>query len=286
MSFFNFFQNLFAGGNNQRPPNDRYEEHWEPRHSFRNPIWQNDEDDDDEIGDNDFRNPRHGFHFHIFSDPLQITKFFETEMDNMLKGFFSGFGQGEITSPFGNDEVFKALPHGKPQRKENLRDEFLKPGYEQPALDQSGFSKPKVDADLDGKVSTDELMKVWTKPSTSQEIQTYSPNRQFNIQSFGKSIITRSIRRPDGTMEQHRTVKDSEGNEETTVTRQIGDKTHTVVTKLDKNGIQTTTENLVNIDENELKDFEKKWSIQPQPRNDFPLSNFPWHKFFSPSPKL
>lgn len=30
-------------------------------------------------------------HFKIFSEPLEMTRYFESQMDNMLKNFFSGF---------------------------------------------------------------------------------------------------------------------------------------------------------------------------------------------------
>lgn len=44
---------------------------------------------------------------------------------------------------------------------------------------------------------------------------------------FGQSIISQSIRKPDGTLETRRIVRDSEGNTKTTVTRTVNGKTET-----------------------------------------------------------
>lgn len=94
-------------------------------------------------------------------------------------------------------------------------------------------------------------MKLWkNEPSNSGAVQEYKPQRSF--QSFGQSMSTRIVQLPDGTVEQHKTVRDSEGNEEITVTRQIGDKKYTVVTKKDKTGAETKIEDLYNMDESEF----------------------------------
>ena len=57
------------------------------------------------------------------------------------------------------------------------------------------------------------------------------------------------IRKPDGTIEQKQIIKDYEGNEETIVSHQIGDKIHTIITKIDKNGVETKTEDFSDISE-------------------------------------
>lgn len=50
-------------------------------------------------------------------------------------------------------------------------------------------------------------------------------------------------------IEQKKTVRDSSGREETTVTRTLGDKSHTLTTRVDPSGIPETTETFTNIDE-------------------------------------
>lgn len=67
---------------------------------------------------------------------------------------------------------------------------------------------------------------------------------------------TRIIKRSDGTIEKHQTFKDNDGNEQTIVRRQIGDKVHELITNRNKAGNETTTENFINI--NESKKQKKK----------------------------
>lgn len=79
-------------------------------------------------------------------------------------------------------------------------------------------------------------------------------------------------------METHRTVRDNEGNEETTITRKIGDKEHTVTKRRDKNGKEEIIENLVNLDEKDLDSFLHKKLPEFQPPDVHKPSIF--DKFF------
>lgn len=95
---------------------------------------------------------------------------------------------------------------------------------------------------------------MWKNHSKVDAVQESRP--QFSTKSFGKSVSTRIVRRPDGTVEQHQTFKDSNGNEEIKITRQIGDKVHTVVTKKTKDGLEEKSENLINMDESKPENFQ------------------------------
>ncbi|XP_043270868.1 HCLS1-associated protein X-1 [Venturia canescens] len=283
MSIFDtFFQKLFGRRNNHQPPNQDFEDHRQYGDRFRNPIWQTDDDDDDEAGD--FRHPGTGMHFSVFSDPVEMTRYFESQMDNMLKNFFHGFGQGfgNAIENFEDNGSLPALPAPQPK---SLRESFLKPGYEYPQSKESGA--PKLDHDLDGQLSAADLTKVWKEPDSVEPRQSQMPHSQFSFRSFGKSMSTQMIRQPDGTIEQRQTITDSDGNTETIITRQFGDKTHTIKTRRDKNGVETKTEDLINLDENQLADFEKKWQPVEGPKIESgTLSSFPWHKYFNFNPKL
>ncbi|XP_016133333.1 HCLS1-associated protein X-1-like [Sinocyclocheilus grahami] len=77
---------------------------------------------------------------------------------------------------------------------------------------KDGLLKPKEgekkeDGDLDSQVSSGGLDQILT-PAPSQP----------NIRSTFKSVSVTKVVRPDGTVEERRTVRDGEGNEETTVT--------------------------------------------------------------------
>lgn len=67
--------------------------------------------------------------------------------------------------------------------------------------------------------------------------------------SFGRSVRKEIIRRPDGTVQKKQIIRDNEGNEETVISKEIGDKTYIVTIKKDKNGIETKSEDLINMDE-------------------------------------
>lgn len=57
------------------------------------------------------------------------------------------------------------------------------------------------------------------------------PNHEGNYpfaKSFSQSIVTKTIRKPDGTLETTRTVQDSKGNRTTSITRSKDGKTETV----------------------------------------------------------
>lgn len=78
---------------------------------------------------------------------------------------------------------------------------------------------------------------------------------------FGQSIISQSIRKPDGTMETKRIVRDSEGNTKTTLTRTVNGKTETT----------TTIENDGNLKKKmiEPRGFETGFNILNLDRNMF-----------------
>nr|XP_019957502.1 PREDICTED: HCLS1-associated protein X-1 isoform X1 [Paralichthys olivaceus] len=73
----------------------------------------------------------------------------------------------------------------------------------------------KEDRDLDSAVSARGLDQILTPPAG----QTPSQPR---IQSFFQSVSITKVVKPDGTVEERRTVRDGKGNEETTVTRSGG----------------------------------------------------------------
>ncbi|XP_011881428.1 PREDICTED: uncharacterized protein LOC105569519 isoform X2 [Vollenhovia emeryi] len=239
------------------------------RSSFRNPIWQSDEDDDEDDIDN-FRHPESALHFNVFSNPLEMTLYFESQIDDILKNFFSF-----SNTPF-DDKGVAALPFAAPEKNDNLRDRVLKSEPDTFAVADVPFES-KIDTDLDGRVSTKEFLTMWNKGNV--EVKQPSVPNHFSI---GRSVRKEIVRRPDGTVVKKRVIRDSEGNEETIVSKEIGDKTHVVTIRKDKNGIETRSEDLINMDESQLKDFtEKCESVK-----DSSFNRFPWEKFFGPNPKL
>jgi len=159
--------------------------------------------------------------------------FFESQRD-MSKDFF-GFGN-----------TFSALPFAAPEKDENLRDRMLKSKLD--------TFEDKVDTDLDGRISAEEFSKMWNKGN----IHTTKPSVSSSFHFSNRIKIKRG---PNGSTEKKQVIRDNEGNEETIISREINDKKYVVTTKKDKNGIETKSEDLVNMDETELKDFIQKMEM-------------------------
>jgi len=217
--------------------------------TFKNPIWDPDEEDD---SDSDFRHvPSTPFGFRIFSgDPIDMHRFFEQQFEDMLKSFgaFVGpsmFGSGLMDVPDMHEEP-RMLP---PPSGGNVhpQDRYLKPSFEKK------FSTPnRKDSDID------EQFKHGAIQEYLPQGRTYEPT--IPAQSFSRSVISRTIRRPDGGIEHHKTMVGSNGEEITTITRKLGDQSHTLTTTKKPEGQVEKTEELVNLNEGDLQDFEKKWS--------------------------
>ncbi|XP_057336149.1 uncharacterized protein LOC130674744 [Microplitis mediator] len=300
MTFFrDLFQNLFGGNRRNEYDHQGFDDRQHYGDKFRNPIWRNDEEDSDDYVD-EYRgfgqNPQE-FHFQIFTNPFEMTRYFETQMQNMMKDFFNfGFNHDSVIGEnFGDHH--EGLPQLLPppvQGKKNPRDEVLKPGYDLPSQDPGDLNS-KRDQDLDGKITAGDFSRIWQDVEIPDEKQlvvpedgrSVVPRSNFKFNSFGKSVMSQIIRRPDGTVEERKSVTDSEGNCETTIKRKVGDKIYTSVTKRDKNGVESKTENFENIPESEIKNFDSNWKPLEEPKIDVgPLSKFPWEKFFDFNPKL
>lgn len=101
------------------------------------------------------------------------------------------------------------------------------------------------------RINKESLVKFWQDPSSRQIESIIQPEKKsctgFNFS--GSLSSTRIITRGDGTVEKHQTFKDNQGNEKTVVRRQIGDKVHELIKNRDKSGIESTTENFINMNE-------------------------------------
>ncbi|CAG5074083.1 Protein of unknown function [Cotesia congregata] len=92
MPFFrDLFQNLFGGSLTQDHNNQRFDDRQHSGNEFRNPIWQNDEEDGDDYVDEyrGFSQGPNGFHFQIFTNPLEMSRYFESQIDSMMRDFFN-----------------------------------------------------------------------------------------------------------------------------------------------------------------------------------------------------
>ena len=175
--------------------------------------------DDDQIPHNS--NPEDGDHFRgsfrVFFNPLEMDKFFNQQFDEMLKIF--GFGHG------GQHEQFFPLQQDELPDNEGTRDFMLKrdnhPGYL-----KADFNQKDTEIEAD-QVSPEDLSKLYSSPAP----QPYSTQR-FQTQSFS----SRTVQLPDGSVEEHTTVKDHEGRETSTVTKKTGEECMTATTIIHPDG--------------------------------------------------
>lgn len=263
---------------------------------FRKPIWINNDDDDDDEYSSDFNRHQNGgnVHVEIFGDPFDMSQF-ESQINNIMKSFFGGFSgqRGGFFDQFNDDSsTIFALPeppgHSNHRSGNNLRDQILQREFD--SIDNRE-NPIKADQDLDGKINKESLVKFWQDPSSRQIESIIQPEKKsctgFNFS--GSLSSTRIITRGDGTVEKHQTFKDNQGNEKTVVRRQIGDKVHELIKNRDKSGIESTTENFINMNENEITTFNDNWKADndKNSQTDFgPRNLFPWHQFFGPGAKL
>lgn len=121
------------------------------------------------------------------------------------------------------------------------------------------FEGKKEDTDLDGKLSVDDVTDLLNKPPTQ-------PRKSFNSRSYS---VVRS-HGPDGRVEEKRTSRDQDGNEEVTVTRSFGNQSHSVTIKTDKSGHEEKIENFNNMDEGDLSKFNESWKTSPKVKEALP----------------
>lgn len=248
---------------------------------FRKPVWVEEYDSDDDLFDN-----QKVFGVQIFTNPLEIQKHFEHQIQEMMKSLEEF---DDVNKPFDFD----------------LKQDFLKPGFEEEI--KKDLKKEKLqDTDLDGEIYPEQLHTLLQRispdlkellPKKRQQQQQQlgqpgaatvgsqgpkpkltdeqkfmdwihgfkgndgssssmsanrPPSRRMPAQRshdgifegtfqgprmFGQSIISQTIRKPDGTYETRKTVRDSEGHTQTTITRSTAEgRKETITTYGDADG--------------------------------------------------
>ncbi len=238
-----------------------------PRHhpSRFDPTCNSDGEDEFDSRDNPSQqSPNFNGSFRVFTNPAEMEGFFNQQLDEMLKqfGFFRGDGEGHgFPSPgFFHRGGPNDLPFGPgdPQeRNAGTRDFMLKkdehPGYAKPEQ----FSQNRRDVELEQ--IPENFDKMYTPQGGNQ------PKFGSNMQtfSFGQTFSSSSVMLPDGSVEQHRVVKDNEGRETTTVTKKNGEDCITVTTIKHPDGKEERHESNSCA---ELNDFSM--TIRQLPRQD------------------
>lgn len=256
-----------------------------------------------------------GFNFHsrgfsVYTDPLEMNRFFDQQLDEMLRmfghsfGFGSGHGEAHSYGGFGpgaNRMIPMEPVEPDSDIQAHARDFMLKDDGQQPRVDI------EVDSDSVDMKELDQLMKSRDNPCDfhhhprQNNLWDLFPRPSLErrdegerLHSFGGGSISVTQRTVtgNGCQETTRTVKNGDGSEVVTVTKQVGDKSYETVTSRTRDGAVSTEERLVNITENELDQFkldlkDNKQELRSQPRDDMIRSPkhdqlFPslWKKFF------
>ncbi|KAH8377469.1 hypothetical protein KR093_005629 [Drosophila rubida] len=241
---------------------------------FRKPQWFEEAETDDELFDDDRK-----FAFQVFTSPLEMQKHFERQLQRLLEAV--------------QDDADVGLDR-------NLRDDFLKPGFESKILKEFQRKEGALDTDLDGEIYPDQLysliqrmnpdaeqshenilrsnqrrgMRPTTKlsdeelimgrihgtlgkdgdylrphalrpsprPPSNGKPSMMTPMTPFGgsggvfdgsyqgPKMFSQSVMTKTVRNPDGSYETTKVTQDSSGQKTTTVTRMVDGRQETVVT--------------------------------------------------------
>lgn len=185
----------------------------------------------------------------------------------------------------------------KPDLGSTARDQMLKeekrsshpvPAPEEPSHSFSGFPYSPVSEEFTGTPRADQIPPKERKdhdinserPDEDEIVGLYrlpgDPRDPFgyyrrsgdpfgNFFNIGSSMNMQTVIGADGVIEEQSTMKDSSGREETTVTRRMGDKCHTVTTIKDENGQEEIRETFQNIDKDKMSEFEQQWRGKGHP---------------------
>nr|XP_033779617.1 HCLS1-associated protein X-1 isoform X2 [Geotrypetes seraphini] len=104
----------------------------------------------------------------------------------------------------------------------------------------------KEDKDLDSQASSQGL-------DDALRLEDLQPR------SFFKSISVTKMIGADGSIEEHRTLQDSQGNRETIVTRRKGEQALISTSTRNQEGKEAHTEKMINMDDRDLAQFTDGW---------------------------
>lgn len=189
-----------------------------PRNDFRNPIWSSeDEDDDDELYTRQKIN--------AYTSSVELHQEFASQMQDMFKSFGSIFGDMKT---FFQDEHFDTIgtntEGGDTLEPENFEGNSVREYYLKPGFLGKKYQQPKEDIDLDGKISSHEISGLLKQKEDGHNtgIAPFSGN-MVPGRSFCQTIITTSVKKPDGSVETKRIIKNGHEVVEETTTSTMPD---------------------------------------------------------------
>jgi len=176
------------------------------------------------------------FNFNVFSDPLEIHKFFEREMEQMFKDF-GGIG-GIMGQKKYLEEDFPSRFQELPNNPESDRDLMLKSESERvsPRVGDSKLGLDVQDRDLDNEnITSDHLDKLLKSGNRSDDQFKMIPREyhqddgnpwqgMLGSHQFSFSYSSKSIQKPDGSIQIEERTRNPDGTESIIIKRRIGNE--------------------------------------------------------------
>lgn len=251
MSFYDAFRGFFGFPGRGRPRDPLFGAPWD----------DDDDEDEDEAGLRPGSRPHDDFGFGF--SPGGVFEELLRDMGDLLgqRGWGGAARPGLI--PVLPAEPPPPLPgtgSGRPLRDSMLKEPegSARPWEPLPALEEPPPPAPgqKEDGDLDSHVSSAGLGTIL---------------RPQQPRSYFQSVSVTTVTLPDGAVEERRTVQDSHGHRETTITRRRGDQAFITTTKEDGQS-KDYREEVLNMDDRELAQFAGTWpqhdELLTPPRSD------------------
>ncbi|KAH8341510.1 hypothetical protein KR059_008801 [Drosophila kikkawai] len=142
---------------------------------FRKPQWFEEAETDDELFDDDRK-----FAFQVFTSPLEMQRHFERQLQRLLESLND------------NDEGFER----------DLKEDFLKPGFESKILKQFEQQKDmSLDTDLDGEIYADQLHSLIQRLNPEEKVEPGDLGTT-NILPSNQSVLRKSCQRAKLTDEE------------------------------------------------------------------------------------
>ncbi|XP_074665384.1 HCLS1-associated protein X-1 [Strix aluco] len=260
MSFYDAFRGFFGFPGRRRPRDPL----------FGGTAWDEEEEEEDDDGPSLAQPPQDfGFGFipsgsrgafeELFRDMGELLGVFGGAWDGApqrIEPPQPGPGEGSAGRPL-RDSMLKhpdsPAPSASPGGPEGTGDPAW-PWRPFPGLEDAHPAPPglKEDQDLDSQVSSAGLGTI-LRPDEPKS------------RSYFQSVSVTKVTLPDGAVEERRTVQDSQGHRETTVTRRRGDQAFITTTKEDGQS-KDYREEVVNMDDRELAQFAGTWPRQDELR--------------------
>ena len=174
--------------------------------------------------------PNQRRNFGVFSSPLEMEGFFNQQLDEMLKQF--GFGPFGTPGFFGNvNPGQQQVPFAPPDDDEGSREFVLKKEWD--------HNNDHRDKEIDLPTQED-----WDRLYPGAQPKHRSPSRSQDPFSFfsGSSFSSSTVTKPDGSVEQRKTIRNSDGSETSIVSTKHGDECRTVTTTKNPDGTQSVEE--------------------------------------------